>query len=110
MACAMVASGSASSTASSSACTLPPMTRVTREAMESVTALLPRLACSRDDVGDLENIGYVLVDHGRAVAAGARRNGKPQDRHQELQAALHHDFLHVDRTLLGILGQRALRQ
>src|ERR1700752_4666173 len=106
MACAMVASGSASSTASRSAWTLPPMTRVTRAAMLSVTVLLPHLARSGHDVGDFQNGRQMLVYDGGAVAAGAARDGEPEDRHQQLKTALDHDLLDVDRTLLGVLGQR----
>src|SRR5262244_3043567 len=106
----MVASGTASSTASRRAWMLPPMTRVTREAMLSVTALLPHLACSRDDLGDLQDIGQVFVDHGRIIASGAARDGKPHDRDQQLKATLHDDFFDVDGALLGLLGEPALRQ
>jgi len=49
---------------------------VTREAMVSVTILLPRLACLGYDVGDLQDLGQVLVDHGRIIAAGVARDGK----------------------------------
>src|SRR5262252_8749501 len=96
MACAMVASGAAFSTASSRAWTLAPTTRVTREAMVSVTFVLPQLARLGHDAGDLEHARQMLVDDRRIIAGGVARDRKPHDRCQELEAALHHDILDVD--------------
>src|SRR5215470_15231960 len=110
MAWAMVASGVAFSTASRRACTLPPMTRVTREAIVSVMFLLPDLACLDDDFSNFENVAGMGLDHGRIVAAGAAGDGKPQQRRQQLEAALHDDLLDLDRVALGVGGESALGQ
>src|SRR5260370_42443817 len=97
MAWAMAASGAAFSTASRRAWTLPPMTRVTREAMVSVTCLLPHLARLGHDAGDLEHGRQMLVDDRRTIAGRVPRHRQPHDRREQLTAALHHDLLAVDR-------------
>src|SRR5215475_1735664 len=93
MAWAMVASGVAFSTASRRACTLPPMTRVTREAIVSVMFLLPQLAGSSDDLRDFENAAHMRIDHARIIARGVAGDRQPQQRCQQLETALHHDLL-----------------
>src|SRR6266581_2628950 len=103
MACAIVASGAAFSTASRRAWTLAPTTRVTREAIVSVTFLLPHFARLSHDAGDLEHGRQVLVDDRRIIAGGVARDRQPHERPQELKAALHYDILDVDGMLLGVL-------
>src|SRR5262245_41214624 len=106
---AMVASGATFSAASRRACTLPPMTRVTREAMVSDMFLLPHLAGLSDDFRNLENLWNVGVDHLGIVARGVAGHRQPQDRRQQLEAALHHDLFEFGRALGGIDREHAPR-